>query len=41
MNDAYIDDITMHDVIYDLQSLEAAERKNLVKYIRFLHQDSK
>ena len=41
MNDAYIDDITMHDVIYDLQSFEAAERKNLVKYIRFLHQDSK
>lgn len=40
MNASYIDDITMHDIVYDLQTLEAAERKSLVKYIRFLHQDN-
>lgn len=40
MNAPYIDDITMHDVIYDLHTLDEANRKNLVKYIRFLHQDT-
>ena len=39
MNAAYIDDITMHDIVFDIQSLEAADRKNLVQYIRFLHRD--
>lgn len=40
MNAAYIDNLTMHDVIYDIQSLSEAERKDLIKYIRFLHHDS-
>ena len=40
MNAAYVDDITMHDIVYDIQTLEASERKNLVKYIRFLRQDT-
>lgn len=40
MNAAYIDNLTMHDVIYDIQSLNEADRKDLIKYIRFLHQDS-
>ena len=40
MNAAYIDDITMHDIVFDIQTLDKAERKNLVKYIRFLHQES-
>ncbi|MDE5931412.1 MAG: helix-turn-helix domain-containing protein [Lachnospiraceae bacterium] len=40
MNAAYIDDITMHDIVFDLQTLGAVERKNLVKYIRFLHQET-
>ena len=41
MNASYVDDITMHDIVFDIQTLEEAERKNLVKYIRFLHQDNK
>lgn len=40
MNASYIDDLTMHDVIYDIQSLNESDRKDLIKYIRFLHQDS-
>lgn len=39
MNATYIDDITIHDVLYDMQSLNDTCRKDLVKYIRFLHQD--
>lgn len=41
MNASYVDDITMHDIVFDIQTLDEAERKNLVKYIRFLHQDHK
>lgn len=40
MNASYIDNLTMHDVIYDIQSLNESDRKDLIKYIRFLHQDS-
>lgn len=40
MNTAYVDDITMHDIVFDIQALGMAERKNLVKYIRFLHRDA-
>lgn len=39
MNASYIDDITMHDIVFDIQSLDEESRKNLVKYIRFLHQN--
>lgn len=41
MNAPYVDDITMHDMVYDIQNLDSAARKDLVKYIRFLHQDKK
>ncbi|MCM1143289.1 MAG: helix-turn-helix domain-containing protein [Blautia sp.] len=40
MNAPYIDDITMHDMVYDIQTLNESSRKDLVKYIRFLHQDT-
>lgn len=40
MKAAYIDNITMHDIFYDIQALDESNRKNLVKYIRFLHQDT-
>ena len=40
MNATYIDDITMHDMVYDIQTLDESSRKDLVKYIRFLHQDT-
>lgn len=36
----YIDDITMHDIVFDIQTLDEVSRKNLVKYIKFLHQDT-
>ncbi|MCH5255230.1 MAG: helix-turn-helix transcriptional regulator [Lachnospiraceae bacterium] len=39
MNAPYIDDITMHDIVYNIQTLNESNRKDLVKYIRFLHHD--
>lgn len=36
----YIGDITMHDIVFDIQTLDEVSRKNLVKYIKFLHQDT-
>ena len=41
MKALYIDNFTMHDIMYDIQSLDQAGRKDLVKFIRFLHQDAK
>ena len=38
MNAPYVDNITMHDIVYHIQALDDDSRKNLVKYIRFLHQ---
>lgn len=35
---AYVDGVTMEDIILDMQTLKDSERKNLVKYIRFLRQ---
>ena len=36
----YLGDVTMHDVVYDLQKLSAKDRRDLLKYIRFLkHSD--
>ncbi|MCD7726171.1 MAG: helix-turn-helix domain-containing protein [Clostridiales bacterium] len=32
----YVGNITLHDVVYDIQQLNAADRKDLLKYIRFL-----
>lgn len=32
----YLGDITMHDVVYDMQQLNTKNRHNLLQYIRFL-----
>lgn len=32
----YLGDTTMHDVVYDLQTLKAKDRHDLLKYIKFL-----
>lgn len=32
----YLDDITLHDVVYDIQQLNTKNRQNLLQYIRFL-----
>ena len=40
LNGKYLGDVTMHDVVYDLQKLSAKDRRDLLKYIRFLkHSD--
>ena len=30
----------MHDIVFDMQTLDDASRKDLVKYIRFLHHEA-
>lgn len=32
----YLGDITMHDIVYDIQQLNMKNRHNLLRYIRFL-----
>lgn len=34
----YLGDVTMHDIVYDLQKLNTQNRKDLLKYIKFLKQ---
>ncbi|MCX4338520.1 MAG: helix-turn-helix transcriptional regulator [Lachnospiraceae bacterium] len=34
----YLGDITMHDVVYDIQKLSPQNRRDLLKYIKFLKQ---
>lgn len=36
LNGKYLGDTTMHDVVYDLQKLNARDRRDLLKYIKFL-----
>ena len=40
LNATYIDDISVHDIVFDMQTLDDASRKDLVKYIRFLHHEA-
>ena len=32
----YLGDVTLHDVMFDIQKLNAKDRRDLLKYIRFL-----
>lgn len=34
----YLGDVTMHDVVYDIQKLNPQNRRDLLKYIKFLKQ---
>lgn len=36
LNGKYLDDITLHDVVYDMQQLNTKNRQELLRYIRFL-----
>lgn len=36
LKNPYLDNITMHDVMYDIQKLKRDERKDLLKYIQYL-----
>lgn len=38
LNGKYLGDITLHDVVYDLQKLNPQNRRDLLKYIKFLKQ---
>ena len=35
----YLGDTTLHDVVYELQQLDTADRRDLLKYIQFLKHD--
>lgn len=35
----YLGDTTLHDVVYELQQLDTADRHDLLKYIQFLKHD--
>lgn len=35
----YLGDTTLHDVVYELQKLDTADRRDLLKYIQFLKHD--
>lgn len=37
LRNSYLDNITMHDVIYDIQKLKEEERRDLLKYIKYLN----
>lgn len=34
----YLGDVTMHDIVYDIQKLNPQNRRDLLKYIKFLKQ---
>lgn len=36
LNGKYLGDITLHDVVYDMQQLNPKNRHDLLRYIRFL-----
>lgn len=36
LKSSYLENITMHDIMYDIQKLKRDERKDLVKYIQYL-----
>lgn len=36
LKDSYLDDITLHDVMFDMQRLAPLERKELLRYIEYL-----
>ena len=35
----YLGDTTLHDMVYELQQLDTADRRDLLKYIQFLKHD--
>lgn len=41
LKNAYLDNITLHDVMFDIQKLKPRERKDLMRYIQYLKHLSK
>lgn len=37
LKSSYLEGITMHDVVFDIQNLDTEGRQDLLKYIRFLN----
>lgn len=40
LSGTYLGNITMHDVVYDMQQLNKKNRRDLLQYIRFLKHDN-
>lgn len=40
LNGKYLGNITMHDVMYDMQRLSTKSRRDLLRYIRFLKDEN-
>ena len=36
LREKYLGDVTIHDVVFDLQKLNTKDRRDLLRYIRFL-----
>ncbi|MDE6844232.1 MAG: helix-turn-helix domain-containing protein [Lachnospiraceae bacterium] len=41
LKNPYLDDITLHDIMYDIQKLKPRERRDLLRYLQYLKQLSK
>lgn len=41
LKSSYLDDITLHDIMYDIQKLKPRERRELLRYLQYLKQISK
>ncbi len=41
LKNVYLDDITLHDIMYDIQKLKPRERRELLRYLRYLKHLSK
>lgn len=40
LNRKYLDDVTMHDVLFRIQNLDAGKRRELLHFIKFLHDEN-
>ena len=36
LSEKYLGDITLHDVVFDIQKLNSKDRRDLLRYIKFL-----
>ncbi len=41
LKNMYLEDITLHDIMYDIQCLKPRERRDLLRYLQYLKQLSK
>ncbi len=41
LKNPYLENITMHDIVYDIQKFKREERRDLIKYIQYLKSSGK